>query len=39
MNVFGDRSEAPSTRGYYYDQATSRAFFVFGERLSIDEGS
>jgi hypothetical protein len=38
MNVFGGRSEAPSTCGYYYDQATSRALFVLGEKLSINEG-
>jgi len=38
MNVFSGRSEAPSTSDHYYYQATSRAFFVLGERLSIDEG-
>jgi hypothetical protein len=38
MNVFGGSFEAPSNCGYCYDEATSCAFFVLGERLSIDEG-
>ena len=37
MNVFCGRSDASSTCGYYYDQATSRVFIVWSERLSINE--
>jgi len=37
MNVSDGTSEAIPTSGYCYGQVTSPAFFVLGERLSIDE--